>query len=61
MICRVCDSGKLEPVVDLGSQPWCAITSSRKKKVGTEPFYPLRVVYCRDCGAAQLDYTVKKR
>jgi SAM-dependent methyltransferase len=59
MICRVCDGGNLELVVDLGSQPWCNYFL-KKEEVGTEPFYPLRVVYCRDCAAAQLDYTVKK-
>lgn len=28
--------------------------------MGTEPFYPLRVVHCRRCRTAQLDFTVKK-
>ena len=30
------------------------------EEVGREPFYPLRVVVCRDCATAQLDYTVPK-
>ena len=30
------------------------------QQVGQEPFYPLRVLYCHDCGTVQLDYTVKK-
>jgi 2-polyprenyl-3-methyl-5-hydroxy-6-metoxy-1,4-benzoquinol methylase len=59
MICRICDSPDLEPVIDLGNQPWCN-HFLRKEEVGGEPFYPLRVVYCHGCGAAQLDYTVKK-
>lgn len=59
MICRVCESGQLELVVDLGSQPWCN-HFLKKEEVGAEPFYPLRVVYCLTCSAAQLDYTVKK-
>jgi SAM-dependent methyltransferase len=59
MICRVCDGQKLEPVVDLGEQPWCN-HFLKKEEVGTEPLYPLRVVYCHDCQTAQLDYTVKK-
>ena len=42
MICRVCDSVKLEPVVDLGSQPWCN-NFLKKSELGQEPFYPLRV------------------
>src|SRR5690348_10699787 len=57
--CRVCDSRRLEPVIDLGRQPWCNhfLTAD---ELGQEPFYPLRVVYCHDCRTAQLDYTVKK-
>ena len=59
MICRVCDSPDLEPAIDLGNQPWCN-HFLRPEEVGTEPFYPLRVVQCQNCGTAQLDYTVKK-
>ena len=59
MHCRVCHSGRLEPVIDLGEQPWCNHFLTREE-VGTEPFYPLRVVYCHECRTAQLDYTVKK-
>ncbi len=59
MLCRVCDNTDLEPVVDLGQQPWCN-HFLKPEEVGTEPFYPLRVVYCRRCTTAQLDYTVKK-
>ncbi len=59
MICRVCDSTRLEPVLDLGEQPWCN-HFLRPEEIGTEPFYPLRLVYCHDCSTAQLDYTVKK-
>lgn len=59
MICRVCDSVELEPAVDLGRQPWCN-NFLKKEDVGREPYYPLRVVWCRRCGTAQLDYTVPK-
>ena len=59
MRCRVCDSTNLEPVVDLGNQPWCN-HFLRTEEIGTEPHYPLCVVYCNDCATAQLDYTVKK-
>jgi SAM-dependent methyltransferase len=59
MICRVCDSTALELAVDLGQQPWCN-HFLRKEELGNEPFYPLQVVYCRDCSTAQLNYTVKK-
>jgi SAM-dependent methyltransferase len=59
MKCRVCDSQCLEPVIDLGEQPWCN-HFLKKEEVGKEPFYPLRVVYCHDCATSQLDFTVKK-
>ena len=59
MICRVCDSPRLDPVIDLGNQPWCN-HFLRKEEIGKEPFYPLRVVYCTDCETAQLDFTVPK-
>ncbi len=59
MICRICDSTRFELVLDLGTQPWCN-HFLKSDEVGTEPFYPLRVVYCLDCSTAQLDYTVKK-
>ncbi len=59
MVCRVCDSSRLEMVVDLGQQPWCN-DFLKKEQVGKEPFYPLRVVYCHDCHTSQLDFTVKK-
>lgn len=57
--CRICASNDLEEVIDLGEQPWCN-NFLTKEQVGHEPFYPLRVVYCHDCHAAQLDFTVKK-
>lgn len=59
MFCRVCDSSDLEPVIDLGSQPWCN-NFLRPEEVGREPYYPLRVLYCRNCCTSQLDYTVRK-
>lgn len=59
MHCRVCDSDNLELVVDLGQQPWCN-NFLPKDEVGSEPFYPLRLLYCHDCCTSQLDFTVKK-
>ena len=53
MICRVCDSTRLELVLDLGNQPWCN-HFLKPEEVGTEPYYPLRLVYCTrllDCPA----------
>lgn len=59
MHCRVCDSTILQLAIDLGNQPW-GNHFLREDEVGREPFYPLKVVYCHDCGTAQLDYTVPK-
>ena len=59
MTCRVCDSSRLEPAVDLGHQPWCN-QFIPPAQAGREPVYPLRLLHCQDCGTAQLDYTVPK-
>ncbi|MCX6976247.1 MAG: class I SAM-dependent methyltransferase [Verrucomicrobia bacterium] len=59
MICRVCDSNRLNLVIDLDKQPWCN-HFLRREEVGKEPFYPLKVVHCADCETAQLDFTVPK-
>lgn len=59
MICRVCDATDLELVVDLGKHPW-GNHFLKKEEVGTEAFYPLRVLYCKKCATAQIDYTIKK-
>jgi len=59
MNCRVCDSSDLKLVIDLGEQPWCNHFLT-KDELGKEPYYPLKVMYCRSCSTSQLDYTVKK-
>jgi SAM-dependent methyltransferase len=59
MQCRVCDGENLSLVVDLKDQPW-GNHFLKPEEIGSEPFYPLRVVYCSDCQTAQLDTTVKK-
>lgn len=59
MKCRVCSSGNLELAVDLGFQPWCNHFLTQEK-IGQEPMYPLRLVFCHDCSTAQLDFTVGK-
>ncbi|MEI7924278.1 MAG: methyltransferase domain-containing protein, partial [Planctomycetota bacterium] len=59
MECRVCQSSVNDVVLDLGNQPWCN-HFLRADEVGKEPIYPLRLVYCRKCTTAQLDYTVAK-
>ena len=59
MKCRVCDSKDFKLVVDLKEQP-VGLHFITKDQIGSEPFYPLRVLYCTRCQTAQLDYTVKK-
>jgi SAM-dependent methyltransferase len=59
MICRICDATDLELAFDLGHQPW-GNHFLRPEEVGTEPRYPLRLVYCRACQGVQLDHTVRK-
>ncbi|MCK9588442.1 MAG: class I SAM-dependent methyltransferase [Terrimicrobiaceae bacterium] len=58
-LCRVCDSQRLEMVLDLGMQPWCNHFLTAEE-VGREPIYPLRLFYCLDCSTSQLDHTVPK-
>lgn len=57
--CRVCDCNDFELVLDLGMQPW-GNHFLKQEELGKEPFYPLRVIYCKNCQTAQLDHTVKK-
>lgn len=57
--CRICGSSKLDLVIDLGMQPW-GNHFLRPADAGKEPLYPLHVMFCRECCAAQLDYTVPK-
>jgi SAM-dependent methyltransferase len=59
MNCRICDGSELDLAVDLGQQPWCNDFLTLDQ-LGKEPFDPLRVVLCRRCQAAQLDFTVRK-
>lgn len=59
MNCRVCDSTNLELAIDLGMHPW-ANHFLKKEEIGSEPFYPLRVMYCHKCTTTQLDHTVPK-
>jgi 2-polyprenyl-3-methyl-5-hydroxy-6-metoxy-1,4-benzoquinol methylase len=59
MKCRVCDGENLSLVIDLKDQP-LGNHFLEPRDVGQEAYYPLRVVYCRDCQTAQLDTTVRK-
>jgi len=59
MQCRICDSTDFVPAIDLGMHP-LSLHFLKTSQIGKEHYYPLRVIYCQNCQAAQLDYTVKK-
>src|SRR5260370_19904754 len=58
--CRVCRSDHLEQFLDLGDQPHCNSLLEPDQLGRREPFYPLRVWFCRDCTTVQIDHTVPK-
>src|ERR671933_2878929 len=56
--CQVCNSEDLELVIDLGHQPLCDSLLRAEQLREPETAYPLRLVRCRVCSLAQLDYVV---
>ena len=60
MACRCCDGRRVELVIDLGDQPHCNRLVRRDTPPGREPFFPLRVGFCRDCTMVQIDHTIPK-
>jgi len=56
--CQICGSGKLTSVLDLGHQPPCDSLLTAAQLNVAESTYPLRLLQCRDCGLAQIDYAV---
>lgn len=62
--CRLCDSGNIEEVLDLGVSPLANayLTSEQLRKVATgeheEIFTPLRLFLCMNCGSVQLAHSV---
>jgi SAM-dependent methyltransferase len=60
MACRCCGGRRVELVIDLGDQPHCNRLVRLDLPFGTEPSYPLRVGFCRDCTMVQIDHTIPK-
>jgi 2-polyprenyl-3-methyl-5-hydroxy-6-metoxy-1,4-benzoquinol methylase len=60
MICRCCGGRDVEMIIDLGAQPHCNRLVSPDLEAGTEPQFPLRVGFCRDCTMVQIDHTIPK-
>ena len=58
--CRCCGGRRVELVIDLGDQPHCNRLVRIDLPAGTEPSYPLRVGFCRDCTMVQIDHTIPK-
>jgi hypothetical protein len=56
--CQICGGGELAAVLDLGHQPPCDSLLTAAQLNVAEPTYPLRLLQCRDCGLAQIDYAV---
>jgi 2-polyprenyl-3-methyl-5-hydroxy-6-metoxy-1,4-benzoquinol methylase len=60
MVCRCCGGRRVELVIDLGDQPHCNRLVRFDLAPGTEPAYPLRIGFCRDCTMVQIDHTIPK-
>src|SRR6266849_243832 len=56
--CQICGGRDLAEVLDLGHQPPCDSLLTAAQLNAAEKIYPLRLLRCRDCGLAQIDYAV---
>jgi SAM-dependent methyltransferase len=56
--CRSCGHTDLAPILDLGRTPLADRLPTQEQLEEPEPAYPLRVVFCPDCGLLQIDETV---
>lgn len=56
--CRSCGSAHLEMVLDLGASPLADRLLTQGDLGSVEATYPLELVFCHDCGLAQISYTV---
>lgn len=59
--CRLCRSKKLKGVIDLGKSPPPNTLLKKNQLNKYEPFFPLVVNFCKDCGQAQLSHVVSPR
>ena len=56
--CQICNSDKLNLILDLGNQPLCDSLLTEEMLHTSEKTYPLRMLWCNNCSLAQLDYCV---
>jgi C-methyltransferase C-terminal domain/Putative zinc binding domain/Methyltransferase domain len=60
MSCRGCGEKNVESFLDLGDQPHCNRLIPAALVDKKEPYYPLRVGFCRTCTLVQIDHTIPK-
>jgi len=56
--CQICNSKKLNLILDLGHQPLCDSLLTKEMLDDSEKTYPLRMFWCEECSLVQLDYCV---
>ena len=56
--CQICNSKKMNLILDLGHQPLCDSLLTKEMLVDSEKTYPLRMLWCEECSLVQLDYCV---
>ena len=56
--CRSCGSTKLEPVIDLGTQPLANNLLRPEDLAKPEPRFPLDVAVCTDCWLLQISHVI---
>ena len=56
--CRICHGKELAEFLDLGAQPLANALLAKDDLGEPEPTYPLRVLYCKECGLCQLGEVV---
>ncbi|MBI2048127.1 MAG: class I SAM-dependent methyltransferase [Parcubacteria group bacterium] len=57
----MCKNGSLLPVLDLGLQPHSDHFPTKEQLNKPTELYPLRLVFCNDCGLLQIDYLVSPK
>jgi hypothetical protein len=58
ILCRVCSSSGIRPILDLGMVPLANSFIDPRDSTGSEPRYPLGIVFCSNCATVQLADTV---
>lgn len=56
--CQICNSDKLNLILNLGHQPLCDTLLTEEMLNEPEKTYPLRMIWCEECSCVQLDYCV---